>query len=256
MSKHFKKDVELEEGEIDEEEEEEEDVDEPVISKSSIAAKTAAKKAIANASHLNDDDESDEDADVSSDEDGSNNDDGSDDDGSDDGEPNENDDGLPSSRETGIPDVLSYQRAALDLGSDNENSSDEDEDEDEHYLQKFDESLKTNIIAEYHPEMLAHNYDEVDILTRIVRNEHGLIIDPLHKTLPFLTKYERARILGERAKQLNSGAKAFVEVDPSVIDGYLIALAEFEQKKIPFIVKRPMPNGGCEYWKLRDLEVL
>lgn len=254
MSKHFKKD-ELEEGEIDEEEEEEEDVDEPVISKSSIAAKTAAKKAIANASHLNDDDESDEDADVSSDEDGSDNDDGSDDDASDDGEPNEND-GLPSSRETGIPDVLSYQRAALDLGSDNENSSDEDDDEDEHYLQKFDESLKTNIIAEYHPEMLAHNYDEVDILTRIVRNEHGLIIDPLHKTLPFLTKYERARILGERAKQLNSGAKAFVEVDPSVIDGYLIALAEFEQKKIPFIVKRPMPNGGCEYWKLRDLEVL
>ena len=84
----------------------------------------------------------------------------------------------------------------------------------------------------------------------------GQVIDPLHRTLPFLTKYEKARVLGERAKQLNSGAKPFVEVDPSVVDGYLIALAEFEQKKIPFIVKRPMPNGGCEYWKLRDLEVL
>jgi DNA-directed RNA polymerase I, II, and III subunit RPABC2 len=74
--------------------------------------------------------------------------------------------------------------------------------------------------------------------------------------LPFVTRYERARILGERAKQLNSGARAFVEVDANVIDGYLIALKEFEEKKIPFIVKRPLPNGGCEYWKFKDLEIL
>ena len=81
-------------------------------------------------------------------------------------------------------------------------------------------------------------------------------MDPLHTTLPFVTKYERARILGERTKQLNAGAKALVEVEPEVIDGYLIALKEFEEKKIPFIVKRPMPNGGCEYWKLKDLDIL
>ena len=78
----------------------------------------------------------------------------------------------------------------------------------------------------------------------------------MHKTLPFITKYERARVLGERAKQINAGAKPFVDIAAEVIDGYLIALAEFEQKKIPFIVKRPLPNGGCEYWKLRDLEIL
>jgi hypothetical protein len=36
----------------------------------------------------------------------------------------------------------------------------------------------------------------------------------------------------------------------------LIALAELERKAIPFIIKRPLPNGGCEYWKLKDLEVL
>jgi len=78
----------------------------------------------------------------------------------------------------------------------------------------------------------------------------------LHRTFPFITKYERARILGERAKQLNSGAKPLVEVSPNVIDGYLIALTEFEQKRIPFIIKRPLPNGGCEYWKFKDLEVI
>ena len=104
--------------------------------------------------------------------------------------------------------------------------------------------------------MQSHNYDEVNILSTVVRNENGIIIDPLHKTLPFITKYEKARILGERAKQLNSGAKPFIDVEPTVIDGYLIALKEYEQKKIPFILRRPLPNGGCEYWRMKDLEIL
>lgn len=140
---------------------------------------------------------------------------------------------------------------SLDLESDDEN-----EDDDDTYLQKFDEHTKTNILTEYYPELQMHNNDEVDAMTRIVRDENGVIVDPLHRTLPFITKYERARILGERAKQINSGAKPLIPVEPDVIDGYLIALAEFEQKKIPFIVKRPLPNGGCEYWKLKDLAIL
>jgi len=144
----------------------------------------------------------------------------------------------------------------MNRDEDSDSSDDDDDEEDDRYLQKFDESLKHNIITEYHPELQAHNYDEVDVLTRVVRNESGIIVDPMHRTLPFVSKYEKARILGERAKQINSGAKPFIEVDSSTLDGYLIALAEFEQKKIPFIVKRPLPNGGCEYWRLRDLEVI
>lgn len=138
-------------------------------------------------------------------------------------------------------------------GSDEEDENDDDE-EDENYLQKFEKSVKTNLISDYHPEMRAHNYDEIDILSRIVRNEQGVIIDPLHRTLPFITKYEKARILGERAKQINAGGEPMVKVDEDVIDGYLIALEEFNQKKIPFIIRRPMPNGGAEYWKVKDLE--
>jgi DNA-directed RNA polymerase I, II, and III subunit RPABC2 len=93
-------------------------------------------------------------------------------------------------------------------------------------------------------------------MTKIVRNEEGDIIDPLHKTLPILTKYERARIIGERAKQLDCGAKPLIPIEPNEIDSYMIALKEFGEKKIPFIIKRPLPNGSCEYWKLADLEVL
>ena len=83
-----------------------------------------------------------------------------------------------------------------------------------------------------------------------------MIVDPFHKTVPFLTKYEKARILGERAKQLNAGGKPFVNVDPSILDGYLIAEKELNEKKLPFIIKRPITNGACEYWKIEDLEIL
>jgi DNA-directed RNA polymerase subunit K/omega len=137
-----------------------------------------------------------------------------------------------------------------------EDDEDEEEDDDKHYLQKFDADTQKQIIADFHPELHSHNYDEIDILARVVRDEHGNIIDPLHKTLPFISRYEKARILGERAKQLNAGGKSFVEIDPTVIDGYLIAMKEYEEKKIPFIIKRPLPNGGVEYWKFADLEIL
>jgi len=133
---------------------------------------------------------------------------------------------------------------------------DDDEEDDAEYLQKFDESIRQQIVTDFHPELKTHNYDEIEVLSRVVRDNNGTIIDPLHKTFPFITKYERARILGERATQINAGAKPFIEVEPDVIDGYVIALKEFEQKKIPFIVKRPLPNGAIEYWKLEDLEIL
>lgn len=141
--------------------------------------------------------------------------------------------------------------------SGNETDSDLDEDEDsEQYLQKLDESVREQTIANHHPELIIHNYDEVEALTTIIRDERGVIIDPLHRTLPFLSKYERTRILGERSKQINDGAKPFVTTDPSVIDGYLIALKELEEKKLPFIIRRPINNGASEYWKLKDLEFI
>ena len=139
---------------------------------------------------------------------------------------------------------------------DDDDDDEDDDDIEENYLQKFDENTQKNIISEFHPELHSHNSDEIEILSKVVRDANGVIIDPLHKTLPFITRYEKARILGERAKQLNAGATPMVQVDVNVIDGYLIALKEFDQKKIPFIIKRPLPNGGIEYWKFKDLEVI
>lgn len=135
-------------------------------------------------------------------------------------------------------------------------SDEEADDDDEDYFQKLNEDMQQNILKDHHPELLVNNYEEIEALCTIVRDENGKIVDPFHKTIPYVTRYEKARILGERAKQLNAGATPFIEVDKHIIDGYLIALRELDEKKIPFIVQRPLPNGGCEYWHLRDLEIL
>lgn len=143
-----------------------------------------------------------------------------------------------------------------DTDDENDDDDDEEDDEDEAYLQKFDKDVRSQFLEEFHPEALSHNYDEIKNLAKVTRNKNGNIIDPLHKTLPILTKYEKTRILGQRAKQLNAGAKSFVPIKEGIIDGYLIALKELELKKIPFIIKRPIPNGGFEYWHISDLEIL
>lgn len=130
----------------------------------------------------------------------------------------------------------------------------DDDDDGEQYLQKFDQSVNENYVVNFHPESVLQNYDEILSMTKVVRNEDGIIIDKLHRTIPYLTKYEKARILGQRAKQINSGAYPFVKVPENVIDGYIIAQLELKEKRIPFIIRRPLPNGGSEYWKVQDLE--
>jgi len=157
---------------------------------------------------------------------------------------------------TAKPKTQTGKSAPPIMESDDDDDEYEEDEDDEFYLQKFDRELRDNFITDYHPESKAHNYEEVKALARVSRDGRGIINDPLHKTIPFLTKYEMTRVVGQRAKQLDNGAKPFVRVPPNIIDGYHIALLELEQKKIPFIIKRPYPNGGVEYWHVNDLELL
>jgi DNA-directed RNA polymerase I, II, and III subunit RPABC2 len=126
--------------------------------------------------------------------------------------------------------------------------------EDEDYLQKFEPEAASEYIKTVHPECLTSNSVEIESLTIITRDKNNRIIDENHLTSPFLSKYERTRILGQRAKQINIGHKPYVKVPPGIIDGYLIAELELKEKKIPVIIRRPLPGGKSEYWKLQDLE--
>ena len=139
---------------------------------------------------------------------------------------------------------------------DDDDDDDDDDEEDQDFLHKFDSETKKKYIASHHPECLSFNHEETETMSRVVRDENGRIVDPYHKTLPFLTKYEKTRILGIRTKQLNEGAKPYIDVNATIIDGYIIAQLEMEHKRLPFIIRRPIPNGGSELWKLQDLEII
>lgn len=170
------------------------------------------------------------------------------------GEDDDDDDEVAEGEGGYIPTIGGGKEGMVE---DDEDDDDDDDDESNNlYLQKFNSEINKNYIVDYHPESCLNNYEEISVLTRVVRDKNNNIIDDLHKTIPFLTKYERTRILGQRAKQINSGAKAFVKVPENVIDGYLIAELELAQKRIPFIIRRPTPGGGCEYWNVRDLEIV
>lgn len=138
----------------------------------------------------------------------------------------------------------------------NEDDDEDDDEYDESYLHKFDNEIIKNYVNEFHPECYSHNYDEIAKLTIVTKNLDGIIIDPLHRTIPYLTKYEKARILGQRAKQIETGAKPLVRVPETIVDAYIIAELELKEKRIPFIIRRPIPGGGSEYWNLKDLEII
>jgi len=169
---------------------------------------------------------------------------------------------MPSSRgrrkKNAQPTTSTFEEEGLEQAEEEEGGGGNDSDEDDinTKLKKFDKELRDNYLLNFHPESLIQNYDEIYNLARVVRDDNGIVVDELHRTLPMLTKYEKSRVLGQRAKQINDGATPFVKVPEGVIDGYLIAMMELEQKKIPFIIRRPLPNGGSEYWHLEDLEII
>ena len=134
--------------------------------------------------------------------------------------------------------------------------SDDEEDLEVNYLKKIDDSMKKDILESFHPECIQKNFDEINFMCVTERDKNNIIIDINHKTIPILTKYERCRAIGTRVKQLNSGAKPLVELREEIIDNYVIANRELREKKLPFIIQRPIANGKSEYWNINDLEFL
>nr|CAG8531730.1 6358_t:CDS:2 [Entrophospora candida] len=62
-------------------------------------------------------------------------------------------------------------------------------------------------------------------------------------TTQFMTKYEKARILGARALQISGD-----ETDPLEI-----VRKELNQKKNPLMIRRFLPDGSYEDWNINEL---
>lgn len=102
-----------------------------------------------------------------------------------------------------------------------------------------------------------YDYEEVVTLTNDYDNNHNFIKDYDKKlkrntTMPILTNYEKTRILSERSSQISDGAQPLITNVERFTNAYEIAVEELKQKKIPFIICRPVGNK-IEYFKLSDL---
>jgi len=73
------------------------------------------------------------------------------------------------------------------------------------------------------------------------------------QTKPFITKFERAKILGVRAQMIAGGDMPLVKVPKHITDAYEIALLEYNAKRMPLMIRRTNPDGTVEDWRLEDL---
>ena len=72
----------------------------------------------------------------------------------------------------------------------------------------------------------------------------------------FMTKYEKARIIGTRALQISKNAPVLVDLGKEDIDPILIAEKELAERKIPFVIRRYLPNGTYEDWRVNELNII
>ena len=68
-----------------------------------------------------------------------------------------------------------------------------------------------------------------------------------------LSKYEKTKIIGMRMEMLARNATPYVEIIDNKFDPYEIAMREFNEGKLPFMVRRPLHNGKKELYRLEDM---
>jgi len=126
-----------------------------------------------------------------------------------------------------------------------EDASDRDEEEDEVDQYAIAETYDTTT----HPD--------VDIIggasgTTTGQRKGGGVSSSERITTRYLTKYERARVLGTRALQISMNAPVMVDLEGET-DPLKIAMKELREKKIPIIIRRYLPDGSYEDWGIDEL---
>jgi len=92
--------------------------------------------------------------------------------------------------------------------------------------------------------------DNIDLVTKTDK----------YISLPFMTKYEFDQIIGLRTMHLSRGAIPFIILPDNFkcqgnMDLRKIALQELQEKKLPYLVKRAIPNSSPEYWPVSQLNI-
>ena len=113
-----------------------------------------------------------------------------------------------------------------------------------------------NALVEEEREYYGNNDEDMVVDSTSVENaaavNNSAASSAIKITTRYLTKYERARLLGTRALQLSMNAPPLVELDGET-DPLKIAAKELRERKLPLIVRRYLPDGSFEDWSLDEL---
>ncbi|KAI0909609.1 RNA polymerase, subunit omega/K/RPB6 [Ustulina deusta] len=123
------------------------------------------------------------------------------------------------------------------------------EDGDDDFNRRGNEE-EENVVIAGDPSATATNAQKGPSANKSIKDKR--IPNEERTTTPYMTKYEKARILGTRALQISMNAPVLVDLEGES-DPLQIAIKEMNEKKIPLIVRRYMPDGYYEDWTCEEL---
>ena len=145
-----------------------------------------------------------------------------------------------------MADDVDYDDGGGDVGM--------DEDMDEEEFNEDDQDLDENQTNQPGGQPMPGD-DRMELINEdeLGGTQSGMKTDPSKRiTTPYMTKYERARVLGTRALQIAMCAPLMVEPEQET-DPLQIAMRELKEKKIPMIIRRYLPDGSFEDWSIDEL---
>ena len=108
-------------------------------------------------------------------------------------------------------------------------------------------------------ELTENEIAQIDKECKIIEDRETIIQDTQHEPTeiisdkglvitgpPTLTRFEKARIMGARALQLSLGAPVFITIPKNIVSSLEIAMEELNQRLLPIVIKRSLPNGDYQ----------
>ena len=124
---------------------------------------------------------------------------------------------------------------------DDDENPEEDEEDDENLDDIEDDENTINISENHKFEIVSKDKTYERLQSR------------KKETSPLMNRFEITKLIGIRAQQLACGMQPCVSFDPDITNTEFIAIQELLQKKMPLIVRRYLPNGVYEDWRVNEL---
>jgi DNA-directed RNA polymerase I, II, and III subunit RPABC2 len=137
--------------------------------------------------------------------------------------------------------------AVIDLPPEDEVPVEEDKDEDVSDSEDSADEEQAGLLESI-VESLESSTTAADTL--------GLISPDKRSTLPVLSTYEKAKIVGLRAQMIDDGSPLLITPTPGVTDPIQLALMEVRAKRSPVVIKRVFTDGSYEEWRLHEMVVV